>query len=115
MTTTIIPKCSTEYEVGAILVDHWGYEQTNVDYYCIIKMAGDWITVAPMTKTSEHHGSAWSMDTVEMPTKIEISKPVFRKKLKRFDGVISGFSMRDSSGGWCRLWNGKPQIASHYA
>lgn len=113
---TTTPKQSETYEVGAILVDTWGCEQTNVDFYCIVKMAGDWVMIAPMTKTSKPHGGPLSMETVETPSEIDTTKNPIRKKLKRFNGEISGLSLRDGiSGGWVRLWSGKTKLATHYA
>lgn len=113
---TIIPKQSTSYEVGAILCDTWGCEQTNVDFYCIVKVSGDWVTVAPMTKITIPDGNHLNMTTKEMPGVIKQDKPTIRKKLKRFNSEISGFSFRGyGGGGWCSLWTGKPKFASHYA
>ena len=116
MSTEITPKHSTTYEPGAILCDKWGWEQTNVEFYCVVKMSGDWVTVAPMTKISTPNGEAWSMTTKEAPGVIDTDKPTIRKKLKRFNGELSGFSFRNyAGGGWCELWKGSPQFASHYA
>lgn len=116
MSTTITPKQSTQYEVGAILCDTWGYEQTNIDFYCIVKVSGDWVTVAPMTKASALGGEHWSMTTKETPGVINPDKPTIRKKLKSFNGEAAGFSFRNyTGGGWCKLWDGRPKLATHYA
>lgn len=116
MSTTITPKQSTQYEVGAILCDTWACEQTNVDFYCIVKISGDWVTVVQMTKITKPYGGPLSMETEETPGTIDTTKRAIRKKLKRYNGEISGFSFRDGiTGGWCRLWSGKPKLATHYA
>jgi hypothetical protein len=112
---TITPHVATSYEVGAILYDSWGYEQTNIDYYCIIERKGDWLTLLPMKADSASEGPL-SMCTIETPLIIDDSNKPIRKKLKIFDGKESGFSFRNyCGGGWCKLWDGKSKIASHYA
>lgn len=114
-TTNIIPHVATSYEIGAILYDSWGWEQTNIDYYCIIDRKGEWVTVQKM-KVQSTTEDMTLMVTTEIPLILdETDKPV-RKKLKIFDGKPSGFTFRNyAGGGWCSLWNGKPKTASHYA
>lgn len=110
----IQPLVSDKFEVGAILEDSWGYDQTNIDFYCIIERKGDWLTVLPMKQhTSEEIGF---MTNEETPTEINYNAKPIRKKLKSWDGKESGFSFRNyTGGGWCRLWNGKPVTSTHYA
>lgn len=108
------PVFSTSYSVGAILSDSWGWEQTNIDFYCIVKISGEWVTVLPMTKISSEESSYMSKSN--MPGEIDFTAKPIRKKLKSFKGVVSGFSFRDyAGGGWCSLWNGKPETSTHYA
>lgn len=110
----IIPAFASTYSVGAILVDTWGYEQTNIDFYCIIKSSGDWITVLPMTKKCSKEGSF--MCHKNEPGDIIYTATPIRKKLKKSNGEAIGFSFRDyTGGGWCKLWNNKPAISTQYA
>lgn len=112
---TIIPHVATSYEIGAILYDTWGWEQTNIDFYCIIDRKGEWITVQKMKKDVVSEGPG-TMCTTETPLILDETDKPCRKKLKKFDGKESGFTFRDySGGGWCSLWNGKAKYASHYA
>ena len=112
----ITPAVSTNYEVGAILVDSWGWEQTNIEFYCIIKRTGDFVTVLPMKKNSESKDFFATMTKSNTPGEIDFSAKPIRKKVKKFDGKESGFSFRDyTGGGWCNLWDGEPEISSHYA
>ena len=112
--TQITPKVLTEFQPGAILEDSWGYDQTNIDFYCIIARKGEWLTVLPMTKeTSPEIGF---MTNEETPLSINFQAQPIRKKLKTYDGKESGFSFRNySGGGWCRLWDGKRSVSTHYA
>ena len=111
----VVPKRSDKFEVGAILVDSWGWEQTNIDFYCVVKRAGNWLTVLPMSKiTSEEKGF---MTNDEMPDKINFAADPQRKKLQlSSEGKEYGFSFRDyAGGGYCRLWDGEKEQSTHYA
>lgn len=111
----VSPVHSDKFEVGAILTDSWGWEQTNIDFYCIVKRAGLWITVLPMSKkTSEEIGF---MTNHELPGEINFCADPQRKKLKTdAHGKDYGFSFRDyAGGGWCRLWDGQKETSTHYA
>jgi hypothetical protein len=110
----VVPKQSDKFEVGAILTDSWGWEQTNIDFYCIVKRAGNWLTVLPMSKiTSEEKGF---MTNDELPGEINFCADPQRKKIAVVNGKETGFSFRNySGGGWCRLWNGQSEHSTHYA
>lgn len=111
----IKPTISTTYTVGAILIDMWGCEQTNVDFYCIIKVSGDFITVQKMTKYSQ--AESGFMTRKNTPGQIDTDELTLRKKLRtNKDGEAIGFSFRNySGGGWCNLWKGDAVTSSHYA
>ncbi len=111
---SVIPKQSELFEVGAILTDSWGWDQTNIDFYCIVKRSGDWITILPMSKdTSEEIGF---MTNEELPKDIILTADPMRKKIYKRDGEERGFTLRNcSGGGWCNLWEGKPVTSTHYA
>lgn len=116
----ITPKVSTVFEVGAILEDSWGWEQTNIDFYCIIKRTGDWVTVLPMKKHAEPE-IGQTMTNHSEPTDIDWTAKPKRKKIYKSKesyqlGKELGFSFRDyTGGGWCNLWNGVPSTETHYA
>lgn len=109
-TQKIEPSVMTVYQPGAILEDSWGYEQTNIDFYCIVKRVGNWITVLPMKKeVLSAHGF---MTYKSAPTEIDWSE---KPKRKRLSGE-TGFSLRPGmSGGWVTLWKGQPSLETHYA
>lgn len=120
MTTLIfspafVPEAKTKYQLGAILCDQWGYEQTNISFYVIIKRSGNYLTVLPMKKnpvSSDQSG----MSKYVVPGDVDMdSKPIL-KKLRICNGEEFGFPFRNyTGGGWCRLWNGKPVNETHYA
>lgn len=112
----VTPHVSTVFEVGAILYDSWGWEQTNIDFYCITnrKAGSAYCVVFPMKKSvSEEIGF---MTNEVMPTEINWNAKPQLKKIKSFDGKESGFSFRNySGGGWCKLWKGSKITETHYA
>lgn len=112
----VVPKKSDLFEVGAILTDSYGWEQTNIDFYCIVKRAGKWLTILPMTKKSTDMNAQY-MTREELPGEIDFAADPQRKKIQlSSDGKESGFSLRDySMGGWCRLWDGEKETSTHYA
>jgi hypothetical protein len=111
----VTPRHMDKFEVGAILVDDWGWEQTNIDFYCIVKRSGQWITVLPMTKITGPEKGFMTND--EEPGEINFAADPQRKKIKQGqNGKEYGFSFRDyAGGGCCRLWSGKPETSTHYA
>ncbi len=104
-------KHSNKYEVGAILVNSWGWEQTNIEFYCIVSRNRDWVGIVPMSKKITEKEVSFMTNKVE-PFQAIDSKPI-RKKIKIYNGEESGFSLNGM--GWCKLWDGKPVTESHYA
>ena len=45
-------KPSLTFTPGAILVDSWGWDQTNIDFYRITKRSGDFVTVEKLKKST---------------------------------------------------------------
>ncbi len=110
----IVPKVLTRFEAGAIVSDSWGCEQTNIDYYCIVKRSGLWVTLIRM----KQHRSAeiGFMTNKETPLEIDFKENPIKKKMKINEGKEIGFSLRNySGGGWISLYNGEPKTSTHYA
>lgn len=113
-TEIIIPKISESFEPGAIVVDCYGYEQTNIDFYFIVKRSGDYVTLWPLQKIKS--SEIGFMTHENMPGNLELPAKPLRRKVKSFYGKEQGFSIRNySGGGWVSLWNGKPKLSTHYA
>jgi hypothetical protein len=54
------------FEVGTIIYNSWGYEQTNVSFYQVVKMTKKRITVREVSQSREEgstysHGMAWNV------------------------------------------------------
>lgn len=114
MKKKITPKVSENFEVGTILVNSWGWEQTNIDFFCIVERKGQYVTVLPMKKAESNEIGFMTNDVTPLEI-INEAKPR-RKKIMIYDGKESGFSFGNYSGaGYCKPWNGKPERESHYA
>ena len=107
----ITPAALPAYQVGAIVYDTWGYEQTNVDFYCIVKRSGTMVTLLPM----KYHASEETsfMSNTVTPTELDLLAEPIRRKIKSYDGKEAGLGIR--SYGWAQLWDGHPKTVSHYA
>ena len=105
----IKPHVSNKLELGTILYESWGYEQTNIDFYCVVKIKNNTITLLPMSSITTENCSFMSDKVVAGEIKLlgnEVTKRV--KSIEKFDG----FSIKH---GWCNMWEGHSVISSHYA
>lgn len=78
-------------EVGDILVSSWGYEQTNIDYYQVIKICGKrTIELRKIKREITGHDSHASGRCVPLPDQF-ISEP-FRKQCRNGEVKIASFA-----------------------
>ena len=111
------------YQVGDIIVSQWGYDQTNTDFYRILKRTAKTVWLEPLKVTREFkagHIYGHVMPVIDEPKDIghfELgssgskwdNKPI-RKMIKYNDqGEAIGFSMGH---GWAKAWDGKPTYFS---
>lgn len=100
---------------GAIFYSSWGYEQTNVDFYRVVKLAGDWITLQEIEQIEHSDDTADSPAT--MTGRVVPADPIapkgepFRRKLMRH---LSGDSVKIRSYSYAWPWDGTPKRVSHY-
>ena len=119
MTVTIeemTPRVSEVYDVGAILEHSWGYDQTNIDFFVVVKRnttpTGQvWVTLRPMTVSTQETGF---MCGDSVPGVVDYSARPLRRKVHVWNGEEHGVAIW-SSYGWCSLWDGKPSRTSWYA
>jgi hypothetical protein len=100
------------YDVGDILSASWGYDQTNIDFYRIVRRTNDTVWLEHLTNRHVE-ATGWASETV-MPG--EPDGTIIRRKLARWgpDNEIHGCRFA-STFGWISAWDGKPEHASHYA
>lgn len=107
----IIPSVKNDYSIGSIVYESWGYEQTNIDFYVIVKKSAKFVTILPMTKISSAMDN--NMSTQEQPGEIKANAKPIRRKMSYMNEIEeTGFSVGH---GWATPYNGKPKTATHYA
>lgn len=100
--------------VGAVLVSSWGYEQTNVDFFEVVRVVSpktvELRQIAATLNEDDTPGGA--MTGYKMPTRgaFLADEPVMtlRARGERVHGIRRG-------GHTASLWDGKPQRCSWYA
>ena len=100
------------YTAGEIIYNSWGYDQTNIDFYKIIKRKGDFATLQPLEAIEESDGGLTMTGTTIPGNPIPNGKTI-RRKVHTRDGQESGIAIQ--SYGWASLWDGQPKHYSSYA
>lgn len=96
---------------GKIIVFSWGYEQTNIEFFKILKRQGEWVTIVEMGKIDTY--DAHSMTGTSMPTEVKPEAKPTRRKVHSYQGVERGVGYKTY--GWGNLWDGTPAHYSSYA
>lgn len=107
-----------DYQPGKILYASWGYDQTNINWYKIVKRSGMNVILQELEAIEspklDLNGNSYSMTGTSVPNLDKpINKPI-RRKLATRDGAIIGCNYT-SSYGWISAWNGKPKGYTSYA
>ena len=96
--------------VGNILYYSWGYEQTNVDWYQVVKTTGKQVQVQQIEGKEDYDARKMTGTTVPVKGKfVKGSKPM-TKAVREFMGDVY---LKMPHGG-LRLWDGKPKHYSTY-
>lgn len=104
-------KASDFYKIGDIVVNSWGYEQTNVDFAQVVKITAKTITVRPIGQKMVE-GSMYSHG---MAHNVVAEKDDFlsKKELRltvRPEGRLSGGASYD----YYKKWDGSEKYVSSY-
>ena len=98
---------SNKIEAGIILVSEWGYDQTNVDFYTVVKREGEWTTIQQIGQQFAGH-AGFLAETV-LPSDAVVGKPM-RRKVKGLMGR-EYVSVRNYAG--AVPWSGEAVYQSH--
>jgi hypothetical protein len=104
------------YKVGDILSVSWGYEQTNVDFYEVVRVTPKAIVIQQI-RSKTVRDIAWAQGEV-MPCPREYIGSEERKILQPYIDNDPDPYRRvhlHHPYGWLKLWDGSPQRASWYA
>jgi hypothetical protein len=94
---------------GTIFVSTWGYDQTNVDFYRVVRSTAASVWLQKVGQRVEEQ-TGYMSETV-MPTE-QTCGEVFRRKVQMY-GDTAYASINDYAS--AREWSGKPVMQTHYA
>jgi hypothetical protein len=91
------------FKEGTILVSSWGYDQTNVDFYQVVKAMGAMVLIRHIaSKTVREQGSS----ELVMPVPDKFTGPVLKRKVGGSGQYLSVSVNRSES---AYIWDGKPE------
>jgi hypothetical protein len=93
-----------ELKVGDIIVNSWGYDQTNVDWYKVVKASEHFVWLQPI---EGHFDETGFMSGHSVAGEKELGKAVEMHAARG-----KNVTFRYGAG---HLWDGKPQYESYYA
>ena len=103
---------NTTFKVGDILSASWGYEQTNIDFFQVVKVTEKTATIREIEQTKEYNPQAMTGTCLPLVDQFkENSKPLTRK----IKGIGNNPCLRLESYKFADLWDGKPERYSDYA
>lgn len=95
--------------VGSIFSHSWGYDQTNIQYYEVVKMTGQTVTIRELCQNKEDTGWAQGKCT-PIPGKYYGKEEMVKRV--QVSGSTIYLSMEC---GFCKLWDGTPDNWTAYA
>jgi hypothetical protein len=105
-------------KVGDIIVNSWGYDQSNIDFYAVVKSSANYVWLHPVAQDGRETGFmcgyTWPSDPIRIcPKKLEDGTDA--EPVKHGASTCNGsdyVSMKYGSG---HKWDGKPEHNSWYA
>ena len=104
-------KNNHSFNTGDIIFNRWGFDQTNIDFYQVVRTTKTQVILKPLNQEFVSKGSQ-SMEALTTPNLNDFSKDKeIRKKVQNYRGEdIVNFEYGTSN-----LYTGTPQRASFYA
>lgn len=80
-----------QFQIGDIFVESWGYEQTNVDFYQVVKLNAASVVLRKISyNTLEFTG--WASDTVEPRKNAFLDDKTYTKRFKEGSKYLKGIA-----------------------
>jgi len=98
--------------IGDIFVATWGYDQTNANFFQVVKVTSKSVSVRPI-KSRRKEDPPGSMSGYAMPIKNSFTGSAKTKRIYYYDGREM-FKASESMGS-AEKWDGKPVAISWYA
>lgn len=108
----ITPHVATTIEPGAILYSSWGYDQTNVDFYVVVRTTKASAWIVPLSAESIKDTEGFMSDSV---TAGDVFDATAKGELHRIQKWSDRESLSLSSYSSAYLWDGSPKYRSWYA
>jgi hypothetical protein len=121
------PDNAQQVKVGTIFVNSWGWEQTNVDFYEVVRKSGQMVEVRPIASESVP-GSTYSHGMAQTVTPAPGAFITKSYRLAKRDGsgyktslnkrvqyTERGDAYLSFDHGWCGVYDGRPMYESWYA
>lgn len=93
-------------KLGDIFVSSWGYEQTNVDFFEVVKVTPKGVGIVEIGKQSIGDTGGPSVKVVPVPGSAGKGAPVKSKQVRDTGGTKR---IRINSYSTARLWDGQPE------
>lgn len=103
---------NTQVKVGTIFSSSWGYEQTNITFYEVVKVSGSFVTVRRLEQIKTEEARAMAGTTVPKPGVFTNDEPLKRKLRPGWSDGRHG--IRISSYEWAKQWDGEPENFTSY-
>jgi hypothetical protein len=101
------------YKAGDIVVNSWGYEQTNIDFYKVKKVTANFVNLVRLKKqTTQSNSAAMQGTTIPLPDE-EITEGYEARHNGRHRADAAGWVTFEHGAGY--KWAGKPESCSWYA
>lgn len=128
MTTATIEKTITaQPKVGDILISSWGYDQTNIEFFKVVKVSDFSVWIQQLNNkivevTGWAHEKVVASDSSEYQVRnwdvpgeyITKTYPIHRHKVKQFSwNDENSYYVSLNSFSFAKKWDGKPREASH--
>lgn len=97
-------------KVGDVLVSSWGYEQTNVDFYEVVKVLPKSVRLQQIGSHKELNNAY--MSAKETPNPEKKIGDVFTRRVFSYDDTPR---VRICSFAIAKKWEGKPETSTSYA
>jgi hypothetical protein len=110
----IPPYTNTGLEVGDIWNSSWGYDQTNVDFYQVVKVTAKTVTVRKIGKETCELTGRFTGTVTPVIDSFDPRKAEMRRTVRTWSGWANP-SIKINDSEYAYPWNGKPQHVSSYA
>jgi len=102
---------AVQFRIGEIIYNSWGYDQTNIDFYEVVKVTKATVVIKPIQGQYASPGHC-DMSEFLKPLKGQFVGDEMRKKIQWYDGKAS---VKFQFGGFSRWKQGDQVYSSSYA